>query len=165
MKAYDHLISSYKAIVSCRFTKLGLNYFIHMDSFKGTFINCFCKFWLTGFSMEGQKSQDSLKLSTFVFKKLTKVSWVWNDMRASKSNHIIQNSNFCVNLFKISELIFKKCIHTRTQARTHTRTHKHTHTHMHTVQASTLPLGNVLSFSLQTSREIHLAGNLKGSCD
>ncbi len=37
--------------------------------------------------MEGQKSQDSLKLSTFVFKKLTKVSWVWNDMRASKSNH------------------------------------------------------------------------------
>ncbi len=81
---------------SCRFIKLQLNHWCHMDYFDDV---------LTMFmdldhvrilaSMSGSKSSwNSSKISQFVFRRWTKVLQVWNDLRVSNK---LQNFHFWVN--------------------------------------------------------------------
>lgn len=64
----------------CLLRRLGL-----LESYRSLLLNAW-KFWLCGFQ-QIDKEDEIRKISLFVFRRWTNVSWVWNNIRVSKWQH------------------------------------------------------------------------------
>ncbi len=70
---------------SCSFLKWRLNHWCHMDYFNDvltTFLGLACVSCFIDY-VGSESSRISSEISSFVFRRWTKILWVWNDMRVS----------------------------------------------------------------------------------